>query len=1575
MKKHFSFILLLALMLSIFSLGYAATVQVGDGTTTTSAFPITSVYGYTYSQQIYTREQINHAGDITKIRFWYVSGNLTNNRDWVIYMGHTQKTSFTSNSDWEPIVNLTQVFSGDVLSMVPAGNNWMEITLTTPFPYNNTDNLLVAVDENTQGWASMSWGGFTSGANTGLRFYSDSNNPDPANPPTTGNLSRSGTINRIQLVFPDTVPPDAPQLVAPINGAQVYNGQSLSWTLPAGSADATGYDVYIGGTRVSYDQASTSYTLSGLSTGIYHWWVVARNDIGESSYSDLETFEILDGVIIGEGTSTHRFPFNAFYGYGRSIGLYTADQIGQNGLITSLGWSVSTSGSAVVPYEIYIKPTTETAQTQMTWTDFIDGITPVKVGSYTFNSIGWHEFTLDSPYIYNGGNLLIGVKVNYGGSGAGYSDAPIFYHSTGTTASHQQWQKDSTIPDGDNGALNTNLPNLLIKVSPIPPDPVFAINPADHDFGRRQINTTTSQTFTISNNGGGTLNVSAIILDNPSEGFTAENVNIPADLSTGQTTTFDIQYAPTAAGTHSATFTIFHTNGTTDVTVSGECYDPTITSFPYLENFDGTWTGTPAAPTDWTVINANNDGYTWRQSSQYISPTHSAPYAAHGMGNTDDWLITPAINPSADIRLKWWDKVENSSKVNSYKVMISTTTPEITSFTELLDVNCNNTTWTEHELNLDNYTGQTFYLAFYQYASATTYHGFGIDDFLLEEIPTDPILTYTPASLDFAPVRVNTATEYKNVRVTNTGVGTLELYAADLSFMGAGAEMFGIDPSFQSLELTANQYGDIPVRYNPTAAGAHTAILRMTYAGNNYDVALSGRAAGENALFESFEDTPFPPTGWQTTWTRSTYQYRYGSASAYKYVSDSTQHLLITPMLAVEPGSRLYFWAYCSVTSGSLQVLQSQDRENWTQLEVITFPTASTWFEHDIDLGELNGNYYLALRNTASGSYYADMFIGPDLAAIAPDAPTLTAPADAATDVAIRPVFTWTAANTGGVPTSYNIYCDANENPTTPIGTSTTTSFTPENALPYGSTLYWTVTAVNATGESDKATPRSITTIPDPTVYAYPFFEGFEEGQTNEVQVGGGWTQLSNNKYWIANSSNTTSGRAPRNGDFNATLAWEGDVMLARPFSMQAGKTYDVEVWARQDTEVLADASIGLYYGTEGTLADITDVIADRTGVGSGEYQQISGSFTPETDGIYWIGIYGMVEWDPMYLSMDDITVKIAADVIAGNGYEVLNMNGEPFGSFFNSTHDLYEVPGFDGTTGPVAELTNLDPDNTHIAAYTAESGIFDLTFTATDVGTYYLMGFWGGEWHQANIWPLIVQVGDIGETVLFDINFAAKGDVYVVYTRGNDPTVPVELSQFAATITAENFVQITWTTQSESNISGYNIYRNDSMDLSSAIKVSDLIEGTNASEAHTYTYLDKELDQSGTYYYWLQNVELDGYTSFYGPVSVSFKVDDEGGAPPVNFVTRLENAYPNPFNPNTNIRYQLKDAGDVKIDIFNARGQLVRSFSRTHDAAGYYQINWDGRDSSGKAVSSGVYQYKMTSGKYHSTKKMVLKK
>jgi hypothetical protein len=207
------------------------------------------------------------------------------------------------------------------------------------------------------------------------------------------------------------------------------------------------------------------------------------------------------------------------------------------------------------------------------------------------------------------------------------------------------------------------------------------------------------------------------------------------------------------------------------------------------------------------------------------------------------------------------------------------------------------------------------------------------------------------------------------------------------------------------------------------------------------------------------------------------------------------------------------------------------------------------------------------------------------------------------------------------------------------------------------------------------------------------------------------------------------------------------------------------------------------------------------------------------------------------------------------------------------------------------------------------------------------------------------------------------------------EQTLPVTLSHFSATLTAQNYVLLTWTSQSESNLLGYNVYRNESHDLSSAVRISDTIAGTNTSQAQVYTYYDQELDDAGTYYYWLQSMDLDGSACFFGPVSVAFSTGGEAGSPGIPTITQLENAYPNPFNPSTTIHYQLKDPGKVEIDIYNVKGHRVHSFSRYHDTPGRYGIVWDGCDDSGNALASGVYLYKMRSGSYSAIKKLVLQK
>ena len=91
--------------------------------------------------------------------------------------------------------------------------------------------------------------------------------------------------------------------------------------------------------------------------------------------------------------------------------------------------------------------------------------------------------------------------------------------------------------------------------------------------------------------------------------------------------------------------------------------------------------------------------------------------------------------------------------------------------------------------------------------------------------------------------------------------------------------------------------------------------------------------------------------------------------------------------------------------------------------------------------------------------------------------------------------------------------------------------------------------------------------------------------------------------------------------------------------------------------------------------------------------------------------------------------------------------------------------------------------------------------------------------------------------------------------------------------------------------------------------------------------------------------------------------------------VFALQTNYPNPFNPSTNIQYEVPHHAHVEIAIFNVNGQRVRTLVNATKAAGVYTVTWDGTSESGDRVSSGMYFYRMTAGDYVQSRKMILLK
>jgi len=218
-------------------------------------------------------------------------------------------------------------------------------------------------------------------------------------------------------------------------------------------------------------------------------------------------------------------------------------------------------------------------------------------------------------------------------------------------------------------------------------------------------------------------------------------------------------------------------------------------------------------------------------------------------------------------------------------------------------------------------------------------------------------------------------------------------------------------------------------------------------------------------------------------------------------------------------------------------------------------------------------------------------------------------------------------------------------------------------------------------------------------------------------------------------------------------------------------------------------------------------------------------------------------------------------------------------------------------------------------------------------------------------------------------------GDQTPIALGTNDATLPVELSAFTANINSQGGITVMWVTQSETGVNGYYVNRATVNDLSAAVRISSLIPASNTSQQQVYVYNDNELYEPGTYYYWLEIQDIDGVVSYYGSRSVTFGGNGNNGTPEIPLVTGIRSIYPNPFNPSATIMYELDQPANVNIEIYNNRGQIVRSFNLGQQEKNRYKLLWDGTDNSGSACGTGIYFVKMQAGKETFVKKAALVK
>jgi len=199
-----------------------------------------------------------------------------------------------------------------------------------------------------------------------------------------------------------------------------------------------------------------------------------------------------------------------------------------------------------------------------------------------------------------------------------------------------------------------------------------------------------------------------------------------------------------------------------------------------------------------------------------------------------------------------------------------------------------------------------------------------------------------------------------------------------------------------------------------------------------------------------------------------------------------------------------------------------------------------------------------------------------------------------------------------------------------------------------------------------------------------------------------------------------------------------------------------------------------------------------------------------------------------------------------------------------------------------------------------------------------------------------------------------------------------VTLSSFNASPTADESVSINWTTESEANIRGFNVYRSDSRDFSSATIVNtSIITAHNTAVSQTYALEDKEVIVGNEYFYWLVAHSHDSTTQTFEPVQV--RVVFENNAVVIPMITALSSVFPNPVSVNDMSKFDItvKENETATLRIFNVRGQLVREFDALR--TGEHQVRWDHKDSNNREVATGIYFYQLQSPSTHVIQRMTV--
>ena len=377
-------------------------IVIGDAVSASTYLPTNFAYSKSLTQQIFTAAEMGgQPCEISSVSFFNTSSYRYRNLS--VYLVHTNKTSFDSNSDWINVTEDDMVYSGSI-SMTSYG--WANIYFSTPFNYDGSSNVALIVDDNSNSYYSSNLGCRTFNTSESQAIYvCGSTNYDPYNPSDyTGTL----LTEKNQVVFGYARYIYTVNATAnPEEGGTVSGGGDLYYYGQPISLSATPNPGY-----VFNSWKKNNSVVSCLSP--YNFTVTASADY-------VASFKEVDGIAIGEPTYTNYYlPSYTYYPYSLTQQIYTADELNTEACEISSVSFFNTEYGETRNLTIFMVNTDKAAfDSENDWITVTEA-NQVFSGNITTSYCNWSTIYFNTPFLYDGSSnvaLVVYDKTNeWGGN-------------------------------------------------------------------------------------------------------------------------------------------------------------------------------------------------------------------------------------------------------------------------------------------------------------------------------------------------------------------------------------------------------------------------------------------------------------------------------------------------------------------------------------------------------------------------------------------------------------------------------------------------------------------------------------------------------------------------------------------------------------------------------------------------------------------------------------------------------------------------------------------------------------------------------------------------------------------------------------------------------------------------------------------------------------------------------------------------------------------------------------------------------------------------------------------------------